>query len=177
MAQKPVAQQNDSSTRSVLAWILIAIGAIMIIVGFVAWIMVGAQLKSQNMTVPGDADSNAGKVVAGPFTAWSMQEIIQVHADHATEGASYAELGDKVNEAKEQYGEDSEEAAELQAMRNTQMNASFLRASLLTSVIASGVSLLAIGTGAVSVLAGAAFLARRPQVVVNADVTADAEIA
>ena len=82
-----------------------------------------------------------------------------------------------VNEAKEQYGDDSEEAAELQAMRNTQMNASFLRASLLTSVIASGVSLLAIGTGAVSVLAGAAFLARRPQVVVNADVTADAEIA
>ncbi len=110
------------------------------------------------MVVPDDAPSNAGKVVAGPFTAWSMQEIIQIHADGATDGRSYAELGDDVNAAKEQYGEDSPEAEELQAKRDTAMNASFLRASLFTSILASGVSLLAMGTGLTAVLGGAAAL-------------------
>lgn len=108
------------------------------------------------MTVPGDAPSNAGKTVAGPFTAWSMQEIIAIHADRSLEGETYATLGSKVDEAKEQFGEDSEEAAELQGMRNLAQSAACLRASLFTSILAFGVSFLVIGVGVTTVITGAA---------------------
>lgn len=110
------------------------------------------------MTVPADASSNAGKQVAGPFTAWSMQEIIGKHADNSTGGLSYAELGEVVNEAKEQYGEDSPEAAEAQNARNTAQTASFLRSSLFTSVLAFGVSFLMIGLGVTTGITGFALL-------------------
>ncbi len=134
------------------------LGAVMLVAGIVAYGTVGSQLKSQHLVVPGDAPSNAGKAVSGPFTAWSMQEVIGIHADHATDGLSYADLGTVVDEMKEQYGEDSDEAAEAQGMRNTQMNASFLRASLFTSILAFGVSLLVIGTGLGIFLTGTVFL-------------------
>lgn len=62
--------------------------------------------------------------------------MINGHALKATEGKTYAEL-------------DREDP-----LRATAMNASFLRASLFTSVIAFGVSLFAIGVGVVSILIG-----------------------
>lgn len=161
MANSKAALKRDNY-RSTVGWILAVIGALMIVSGIVAWFMVAGQLKAQHMTVPDDASSNAGKVVAGPFTAWSMQEIIGHHAENATGGLTYAELGQVVNEAKEQYGDDSEEAAAAQGQRNTAMNASFLRTSLFTSVLAFGVSLLVVGTGVSVLLAGTVFL-RKPQ--------------
>ena len=151
--------------RTVVGWLLAVAGAVMAIVGIVAWVMVGAQLKAQHMTVPDDANSNAGKTVAGPFTAWSMQETIGKHANNATDGLTYAELGDVVNQAKEEFGEDSPEAAAAQGIRTTALNASLLRSSLFTSILAFGVSLLAFGTGAVTLLGGTVIL-RRPNEVV-----------
>lgn len=159
MSQQAVAKR--SGYRTVVGGILVAIGTAMLIVGIVAWFAISGQLKAQHMTVPDDALSNGGKVVSGPLTAWSMQEIISVHAGKATDGKTYAELGQVVDEAKEQYGEDSEEAAKAQGQRNTAMNASFLRSSLFTSILAFGVSLLAMGTGVAVGLTGTAFLVRR----------------
>ena len=150
--------KSPSGTVRILGILLAIAGAIMLISGGVAWGMVTSQLKAQEMTVPGDAPSNAGKPVAGPFTAWSMQEIIDIHATGATGGETYATLGDRVDEAKEQFGEDSEEAAELQGLRNTAQSASFLRASLFTSILAFGVSFLVMGLGITTALTGAAFI-------------------
>ncbi|WRS29805.1 hypothetical protein U6G28_09810 [Actinomycetaceae bacterium MB13-C1-2] len=169
MTTSSVASEKNGY-RKFVGWVLTIIGIVMIVAGTSAWFAVGGQIKSQEMTVPGDATSNAGKAVSGPITAWSMQETIQMHADHATDGVSYAELGNVVNEAKEQYGEDSEEAAEAQALRNTQMNASFLRASLFTSILAYGVSLLVVGTGVSILLAGTVFLQRRKEDVVKVEI-------
>lgn len=154
--------------RKIVGWILSVIGALMIISGTIAWFTVSAQLKEENMVVPGDAPSNAGKVVSGPMTAWSMQEIISIHADHATDGQTYADLGNVVDEAKEQYGEDSPEAEEAQGMRDLQQSASFLRASIFISILAFGVSLLVLGTGVAVLLTGTAFLVR-PQAALGQD--------
>lgn len=151
---------NQSAYRTVVAWIMIVVGALMMIGGVVAWFAVSSNLKVENMTVPADASSNAGKAVTGPLTAWSMQETIHHHALSATDGLTYAELGDKVNEAKEQFGDDSDEAAAAQGLRNTAMNSSFLRGSLFTSILAFGVSALATGTGLVTVLGGTVVLSR-----------------
>lgn len=51
---------------------------------------------------------------------------------------------------------DTEAAEEYQAQRNSNMNGSFLRASLFTSVLAYGVSAMAIATGLTLLLLGLA---------------------
>lgn len=160
MSQKP-SSGSFGTYQKVAAWIMVVVGALMMLGGVVAWFAVSSNLRVEEMTVPGDAASNAGKTVAGPMTAWSMQEIIHKHALGATDGRTYAQLGDDVNAAKEEFGDDSEEAAAAQGMRNTAMNASFLRASLFTSILAFGVSALATGTGLLGVLGGTVILQRK----------------
>ncbi len=146
-----------SNAPRVIGILLVIFGVIMIVAGSVAWGATSSQLKVQEMVVPGDAPSNAGKPVAGPLTAWSMQEIIDIHSSHSLDGETYATLGEKVDQAKEEFGEDSDEAAELQGMRNLAQSASFLRASLFTSVLAFGVSFLVIGLGITTTLTGVGF--------------------
>lgn len=126
-------------------------GIVMIVAGGVVWGMVTSQLKDENITVPGDAKFAAGSQVAGPISAFAQADIINVHALAGSEG-TYAELGAMVNEARD--AGDDELADELQAQRNSMMNASFLRASLFTSVVAYGVSALVIGLGAMFILVG-----------------------
>ena len=149
--------RKANSTARIIGILLIIAGVVMVISGGVAWGAVTSQLKVQQMVVPGDAHSNAGKPVAGPFTAWSMQDTINMHATASLEGETYATLGTKVDEAKEEFGEDSEEAAALQGKRNLAQSASFLRASLFTSILAYGVSFLVIGLGITTALTGAGF--------------------
>lgn len=67
-----------------------------------------------------------------------MAQVIDHHALEATGGKTYAEL-------------DKDDPA-----RNTAMQASFLRASLFTSVVAYGVATFAIGIGVVLALLGIA---------------------
>lgn len=128
-------------------------GLLFIIAGGATWAVVTSQLKEQNITIPGDATfmNLGGKEVAGPLTAYAQADIIDVHALEGTGGKTYAELGALINEA-----ETEEEAAELQAQRDSVMNASFLRASLFTSIVAYGVSALVVGLGFVLVLTGLA---------------------
>ena len=75
----------------------------------------------------------------------------------------YAELGAEISALKEQLAADgaSEEeiaedadVAELTGLRTTVMNASFLRASLFTSVVAFGVAALVVGLGIVFLIVG-----------------------
>ena len=74
--------------------------------------------------------------MSGPLTAYAEAEVINKHALEATGGKTYAELD----------REDPE--------RTTAMQASFLRASLFTSVVAFGVAALATVLGIVLVLIG-----------------------
>ena len=72
----------------------------------------------------------------GPFTAYSEAETISKHALEATGGKTYAEL------------------AKDDPLRTTAMQASFLRASLFTSVVAFGVAALAAVLGVMLFLIG-----------------------
>ncbi|MCM3660740.1 aromatic ring-opening dioxygenase LigA [Georgenia satyanarayanai] len=130
----------------------IVAGAIFIIAGGVTWGMVTSQLKAENITVPEDAAFLAGAEVQGPFSAYAQADIINTHALHATNGATYAELGALAGEAE--AAGDTEAAAEFQGQRETIMNASFLRASLFTSVVSYGVAALVIGLGALLIVIG-----------------------
>lgn len=125
--------RSVGSTKT-LAVIVMVIGALMIVAGAVTWYMVQDQLSAARITVADDADMLAGDEVDGPFSAYAEAEIIDKHALEATGGKTYAEL-------------DREDP-----LRETAMSASFLRASLFTSVVAFGVAAMAMGLGLTLIL-------------------------
>ena len=116
--------------------IVAIIGAIMLIGGAGTWVLVQNSLSDERITVSEDADRFAGQDVNGPFTAYAEAMIIEKHALEASGNKTYAEL-------------DREDP-----VRVTVMNGSFLRASLFTSVLAFGVSAMAMGLGLVQILLG-----------------------
>lgn len=127
-------------------------GIIMIVAGAFTWGMVTSQLKAENITVPGDSTIAPGKPVQGPITAYAQADIINIHALNGTDGKTYAELGALASEARDNG--DDELAEEYSNQRQTVMNASFLRASLFTSVVSYGVAALVMGLGLLSILTG-----------------------
>jgi len=127
-------------------------GIALIVVGIIAWAAVATQLRAENITIPDDAMAFQGQMVQGPVTAYVQADIIQHHAMEASGGKTYAELPQD------------------DPVRATVMDASFLRASLFTSVVAFGVAAFAIGVGILFILVGWALkrLADAPVVVKRA---------
>ena len=113
----------------------IALGTLMVPGGIATWILVSTTLAGQNIVTPDDA-CLPGREVRGPFTAYCQAEIIEEHTLESTGGLTYAEL-------------DREDP-----LRETAMNASFLQASLFTSILAFGVSAMAIAVGILFILIG-----------------------
>jgi hypothetical protein len=116
--------------------VVAVIGALMLVGGATTWGLVQSQLSAENIVVAEDARFLAGDDVNGPFSAYAEADIINHHALQASKGKTYAEL-------------DREDP-----VRATVMNGSFLRASLFTSVLAFGVSALAMGLGLLQILLG-----------------------
>ena len=94
-------------------------------------------MAAERITVS-DAGCAAGDSVNGPISAFCMAQVIDHHALEATGGKTYSELERD------------------DPLRNTAMQASFLRASLFTSVVAYGVAAFAICMGVVLALLGVA---------------------
>ena len=122
----------------VLGILVIAAGAVFVLAGVVTWFMVKSQLSDEKITVSADADRFGGNAVEGPLTAYAEADAIEGHALEASGGKTSAEL------------------AKDDPTRDTVMTASFLRASLFTSVVAFGVALMAAGLGVVLILIGVA---------------------
>ncbi|MFK0240240.1 aromatic ring-opening dioxygenase LigA [Microbacterium sp. NPDC090281] len=135
-AENPVAPSNRAKGVKIVGILGIVGGIALIVVGLVVWVMVSTQLRAENITIPDDAIAFQGQTVAGPFTAFVQADIIQHHALEASGGSTYSEL------------------ASDDPIRATVMNASFLRASLFTSVVSFGVAAFAMGIGVLSILFG-----------------------
>ena len=136
MRKLSTSTQSGTKAVGIIGLVTIVIGALMIVTGATTWVMVTNQLSAESITVAEDASWLANDKVNGPFSAWAEADIINHHALEATGGKTYAQL-------------DREDP-----VRATAMNASFLRASLFTSVLAYGVSLFAMGVGLVFILLG-----------------------
>ena len=132
-------------TRKLASIGSLVLGAILIVGGIGTWVMVSSMLGEQNIETPSDA-CLPEREVNGPFTAYCQAMIIQEHALESTGGQTYAEL-------------DQEDP-----LRDVAMNASFLQASLFTSVLAFGVSAMAIGMGVLFILIGLGMRDVRDQV-------------
>ena len=135
----PAATVGTGSLRP-LSIIIIVAGAILVVAGVVTWFIVQDQLAAEKIVVSEDAPFLGGDDVNGPFSAYAEAEAINDHALEASGGLTYAEL-------------DREDPT-----RETVMTASFLRASLFTSVVAFGVAFFAAGIGVILILVGWALL-------------------
>jgi hypothetical protein len=128
-------------TTRTMGMVVAVLGVLMIVAGAVTYYLVHDELASENITVAEDADFLAGDAVDGPFSAYAEAQIIGQHAEESTGGLTYAEL-------------DREDP-----LRDVAMNASFLRASLFTSVVAFGVAAMAMGVGLAFLLTGVGLMA------------------
>lgn len=135
---------NSKAVR-IIGLLAIIAGVVMIIAGGVTWGIVRSQLVAENITVPDDAQMFAGETVDGPLDAYFQADIINKHALEGSGGKTYAEL-------------DREDPA-----RASVMNASFLRTSLFSSIIAFGVAAFAAGVGLLNILMGWALIKLAPK--------------
>lgn len=121
--------------RKIASIASIVLGALMILAGALTWLMVSSELADQSIRTPDDA-CLPDRQVRGPFTAWCQAEVIDKHALEATGGLTFAEIerGDP--------------------LRETAMQASFLRSSLYTSIVAFGVAAMAAAMGVIFILIG-----------------------
>ena len=120
--------------------------------GFDAKAQVKGELVAQNIVTPDDA-SIPGVPVTDAATAQSMADIIGHHADEATGGESFAEMGrflavgggDTSDETEAVLDDDGNPVSN--PLRNVAFQAASLRTSLYTSVMAFNVADLVIGLG------------------------------
>ena len=129
---------STSKPVRLIGTLLIIAGLVLVLGGAATWITVRSQLVAEQITVPDDAMAFQGELVDGPLEAYVQADIINHHALDGSGGKTYAQL-------------DREDPA-----RASVMNASFLRASLFTSVIAFGVAAFAAGMGVLFTLLGVA---------------------
>jgi hypothetical protein len=122
--------------RKTASTLSLVLGSLLIIGGVATWILVSTTLADQKITVSDDASCLAGDEVDGPFSAYCQAMVIDKHALEATGGLRYAEL-------------DQDDPK-----RETAMTASFLQASLFTSVVAYGVAAMAMAIGVLFILIG-----------------------
>lgn len=135
-----VVERKNDGLVTLLALIVAIAGVVMLVAGILTWVSISSHLSDERITVSEDAERFAGSSVTMPWQAWAEAEVIRKHALEATEGKTYAEL-------------DREDP-----LPQTAMTASFLRASLFTSVVAFGVAALAMGLGLLNILIGIALL-------------------
>ncbi|GAA0443372.1 hypothetical protein Aca07nite_78090 [Actinoplanes capillaceus] len=120
-----------------LIGLLLAIGGgVLLIAGVATYAVVSTTLSDQHITVSEDADYFAGEHVDQPWEAYAEADVIAEHASEMADGKTYAELPRD------------------DPRRESVMTASFLQASLFTSVVAFGVAALAAGIGILFTLTG-----------------------
>jgi hypothetical protein len=131
---------STTSSRGLrgIGLVVIVAGAVFFVAGVVTYAVVSRELADQRITVSSDAAMFAGQQVTQPWQAYSEAMTIQKHATEIAGGKTYAELPQN------------------DPSRTSLMTASFLQASLFTSVVAFGVAAMAAVVGVVFVLIGVA---------------------
>ncbi len=134
-ARTAAAPRAQRRTR-LLGTLLTALGVLMAVAGIATWGGIAQGLAQEQIVVSENAAAFAGDAVVSPWTAWAQAEVIRADLADMTGGQTYAEM-------------DREDP-----QRQAVATGTFLRASLITSVIAFGVALVLVGIGTGFVLGG-----------------------
>jgi hypothetical protein len=128
----------------------VALGSLFAVGGAGAWYTVTKQLKAERITVPGNAPVLAGKPVQGPVTAYVEAMVIKGNAERGAGGRTFADI----SEALRTVESGSDEEKKLRGQSAALSTGASLRTSLMTSVLAYGVSALVGGLGAFLIVTG-----------------------
>lgn len=120
----------------VVATLLLVLGALFVLGGAGTWAVTAAGLASEDVTVAESAPAFVGATLDTPWEAWAQTEAIRSDVLEATDGRTYAQI-------------DREDP-----LRDMATTGTFLRASLLTSVVAFGVATALVGIGVGFLLGG-----------------------
>jgi hypothetical protein len=136
-----MADRGPERRVRLLGSLVIVAGVVLLVAGVATYVVVATTLGDQQITVSDDAAHFGGQQVDQPWEAYAQANVIAEHANEIAGGKTYAQLPqDDPN-------------------RQTVMTASFLQASLFTSVVAFGVAAMAAGLGVVFLLIGFALRA------------------
>jgi hypothetical protein len=138
------------STLRRVGGLTVAAGTLFAAAGAGAWFAVTKQLRDEKITVPGNAPIFAGKTVQDPVTAYVEALVIKGNAERGAGGRTFADI----SAAMRGVERGSDEERDLRNQSAALSTAASLRTSLMTSVLAYGVSLLVAGLGAFFVLVG-----------------------
>jgi hypothetical protein len=162
---RPASKRRDIMKKAfpiglmIIGLVFLAGGIYTVTQGLDARAQVRDELVTQAITTPEDA-SIPNVAVTDAATAQSMADIIGVHSLEATGGRSYAELGryltpDGTDTSDETLALKDEAGNPVpNPIRNVAFQATSLRTSLYTSVMAFKVSELVIGLGVMVALLG-----------------------
>lgn len=148
-------------TLMVLGLVFLGAGFYTVNRGFDAKDQVRDELHAQNIVTPEDA-AIPNVRVHDAASAAAMADIIGVHAEESTRGLTFAQMGRFMVAGGDPAGTNNEAEAVIGAdgkpvpnpMRNVAFQASALRTSLYTSVMAFNVADLVIGLGAMMAALG-----------------------
>jgi hypothetical protein len=164
--------KNPGKPVGIIGRVLVVLGALMMVVGLFMTIFVSAQLSSEKISISGDTpfmsaiygskEGETPKMIKGPLGAYAQSEVIKMHTQGMPEGFGFPEYNGMTaaqiaqhRSAGDYPGADTEEGkAKMDALWNMMNISSFLRSSLLLSAMASGVGILIIGVGVVTLLGG-----------------------
>lgn len=127
-----------------------AAGSVFVVAGIGAWCAVTKQLREERIVIPGNASALAGKPVQGPVTAYVEAQVIKRNAERGAGGRTFADISDALREVES----GSDEERDLRKQSAALSTAASLRTSLMTSVLAYGVSAFSAGLGAVLIVLG-----------------------
>lgn len=148
---------TSASTLRQIGGLAVAAGSLFVVAGGAAWFAVTKQLRDEDITVPGNARMLAGRRVQDPATAFAQADVIKSNAERGAGGRTFADISAALRGVE--HGSDEEH--ELRGHSSSLATAASLRTSLMTSVLAYGVSAFVAGVGALSVVLGAKALAAR----------------
>lgn len=144
---------TSSATRHALrraGALTVAMGSTFVVAGTAAWITVTRQLRDEKITVPPNAPILAGARVQDPVTAFVESAVIKGNAERGAGGRTFSDISAALRTVEA----GSDEARDLRSQSLSLSTAASLRTSLMTSVLAFGVSALVAGLGGFFVVVG-----------------------
>ncbi len=136
--------QADGST-AVLGRFVTAAGIVEILVGAAVWAVVSRRLADERIVVPGSARWFPNRTVRDPLTAFEEAEVVRRITLKATGGRTYGEMAEDDPKAR------------------MALDASLIRSSLFTAILAFGMAATQVALGAVFVIVGKALVDPRPR--------------
>jgi hypothetical protein len=134
----------DGSMR-LLGRCVTAAGIVEMFIGAAAWVVVSRRLADEKIVIPASARWLPNRTVRDPLTAFEEAETVRRITLKATGGRSYGEM------------------AEDDPMARMALDASLIRSSLFTAILAFGMAAMQAALGVVFVAIGRALTAARPR--------------